>query len=205
MKGRSQIERRGPGRPPSNRSHDAIMKSVAKLLRTKGIQGLTVDAVVADAKVSKATVYRLWESKEAVAIDAILRILNTEIVTPDTGSTKEDFRSLMTQFSEVLHQGGLGYTYMSLLIGAQQDNRIEDIHRRLFYERRNVFYGIVDKGIARGELKSNVDRDLVSDMLFGPIMLRLITGVKRIDRQMIESVLETVYGGISVRPRIPSN
>jgi AcrR family transcriptional regulator len=187
---------RGRGRPPSTRSHDAIIDAVAKILRVQGLQGLTVDAVVAEAKVSKATVYRLWESKSAVAIDAILRILNTEIETPDTGSALDDFRSLMQQFAKVLQRGDLGYTYISLLIEAQQNHKIDGIHQRLFRERRSVFYSVVERAILRREVSSELDRDLLSDMLFGPIVLRLITGVKEVDDEMIEHVLSIVYRGI---------
>jgi hypothetical protein len=52
----------------------------------QGLQGLTVGAVVAEAKVSKSTVYRLQEAKSAVDMDAILMFLNTGIETPDTES-----------------------------------------------------------------------------------------------------------------------
>lgn len=194
--GKTPGAQRGRGRPPTSRARDAILSAAAHLLRTGGLTALTVDAVVAEAKVSKGTVYRLWESKSAVAIDAILKILNTEIDSPQSGSAKEDFRSLMRQFANVLQRGDLGYTYISLLIEAQQDDRIEDIHRRLFRERRNMFYNIVDRGGERGEISKHIDRDLVSDMLFGPIVLRLITGVKEIDDEMIESVLSIVYNGI---------
>jgi AcrR family transcriptional regulator len=192
-------KQRGRGRPPSTRSHDAIIDAVARILRAQGLHGLTVDSVVAEAKVSKGTVYRLWDSKSAVAIDAILKILNTEIETPDTGSALKDFRSLMRQFAEVLQRGGLGYTYISLLIEAQQNHMINGIHQRLFRERRNVFYSVVEKAIARGELSGDLDRDLLSDMLFGPIVLRLITGVKEIDEEMIEHVLSIVCRGVFSR------
>ncbi|MBX9451539.1 MAG: TetR/AcrR family transcriptional regulator [Mesorhizobium sp.] len=185
------------GRPRSRRSRDAILDAAAHLLRQGGLPALTVDAVVAHARVSKGTVYRIWESKSAVAIDAILGVLNREIVTPDTGSSREDFRALMLQFADVLQRGGLGYTYMSLLIEAQQDNSIASAHRRLFRERRKVFFDVVASGIDRGELPANLDRDLLSDMLFGPIVLRLMTGVGQIDDAMIEATLETVYRGAS--------
>lgn len=188
------------GRPPSNRSQEAILAAAGELLREGGLAALTVDAVVAQAKVSKGTVYRLWDTKSAIAIDAILRVLNREIITPDTGSAKEDFRALMRQFADVLQRGGLGYTYISLLIEAQQDNRIADIHQRLFRERRSVFFKVVAKGIQRGELPPDVDNDLLSDMLFGPTVLRLVTGVGKVDSSMIDVTLEVVYRGLSTSP-----
>jgi AcrR family transcriptional regulator len=187
---------RRPGRPRSNRSHQAIMAAVARLLRTNGLQGLTVDAVVADARVSKGTVYRWWESKHAVAMDAILRIFNEELLTPDTGSAIGDFRSLMTQFAATLQNGGLGYTYISLLVEAQQNNRIDEFHGRFFAERREVLHRIIRKGVARGDLAAHTDADLIVDILFGPIIFRLLTGLHKVNDEMIDGILEAVSEGI---------
>lgn len=162
-----------------------------------GLQGLTVDAVVADARVSKGTVYRWWDSKHALAMDAILRIFNEELDIPDTGSVIEDFRFFMKQFTEVLQRGGLGYTYVSLLMEAQQDRRIEDLHQRCFYKRRKVLYKIIQRGIERGELKSQLDRDLIVDQLFGSIVFRLLTSMGAIDDAMIDGLLITVSDGLA--------
>ena len=134
--------------------------------------------MVADARVSKGTVYRWWESKHSVAMDAILRIFNSELKVPDTGSTIEDFRSLMKQFATVLQNGGLGYTYVTLLVEAQQNQRIEEFHRRFFAERREVLYEI-PQGHQKGEMTAQADPDLIVDVLFGPIIFRLLTGLRR--------------------------
>jgi AcrR family transcriptional regulator len=189
-------EKRGPGRPRSSRSHEAILKAVGRILRTHGLQGLTVDAVVSDARVSKGTVYRWWESKHAVAMDAILRIFNAELQTPDTGSTIEDFRSLMKQFAALLQSDGLGYTYVTLLVDAQQNQRIEEFHRRFFAERREVLYGIIHRGVSKGELIAQADPDLIVDILFGPIIFRLLTGLHAIDEEMIDDILAAVSRGL---------
>jgi AcrR family transcriptional regulator len=196
-------DQRRRGRPRSSRSHEAILAAVGRLLRKHGLPGLTVDAVVADARVSKGTVYRWWESKQAVAMDAILRIFNAELKAPDTGSTIEDFRSLMTQFAAVLQSGGLGYTYVSLLVEAQQSQRIEEFHQRFFIERREVLYTIIRRGIRRGELTAQADPDLIVDVLFGPIIFRLLTGLGTIDGDMINGILATAFQGLTPSARDP--
>lgn len=196
---------RRPGRPPSGRSQKAIMTAVIRLLRTNGLAGLTVDAVVAEARVSKGTVYRWWESKHSVAMDAILRIFNEELLTPDTGSAINDFRSLMTQFAAILQNGGLGYTYVSLLVEAQQNNRIEEFHSRFFAERRQVLHSIIRSGIARGDLAAHTDADLIVDVLFGPLIFRLLTGLHAVDDAMIEGILTTVSYGILVQAPAPKS
>lgn len=194
-------DQRRRGRPRSSRSHEAILAAVGRLLRKHGLPGLTVDAVVADARVSKGTVYRWWESKHAVAMDAILRIFNAELKVPDTGSTIEDLRSLMKQFAAVLQSGGLGYTYVTLLVEAQQSQRIEEFHQRFFVERREVLYTIIRRGVRKGELTAQANPDLIVDVLFGPIIFRLLTGLRAIDDEMIDGILSTAFHGLTPSAR----
>ncbi|PVE22954.1 hypothetical protein DC522_18380 [Microvirga sp. KLBC 81] len=196
-------DQRRRGRPRSSRSHEAILAAVGRLLRKHGLPGLTVDAVVADARVSKGTVYRWWVSKHSVAMDAILRIFNSELKVPDTGSTIEDLRSLMKQFATVLQNGGLGYTYVTLLVEAQQNQRIEEFHQRFFVERREVLYEIIRKGIKKGEITAQADPDLIVDVLFGPIIFRLLTGLRTIDDRMINDILATAFHGLTPSARDP--
>jgi hypothetical protein len=63
--------------------------------------------------------------------------------------------------------------------------------------KRSVFYSVLGRAILRGEVSSEMDGDLLSDVLFGPIVLRLITGVRDIDNKMIYHVLPMAYRGIS--------
>ncbi|MCM2498749.1 TetR/AcrR family transcriptional regulator [Neorhizobium galegae] len=189
------MKERKLGRPRSSESHEAILSAVGAVLRAKGLQGLTLDTVIADAKVSKATIYRRWDSMNTLAMDAILQIFNSELRVPETGSAVNDLRSLMRQFAAVLQNGGLGYTYVSLLVAAQQSHTIEQLHERFFSARRKVFYEIIRRGVKAGEFPADVDPDLINDVLFGPIIFRLLTGLKPIDDDMISSVLEIVSQG----------
>jgi AcrR family transcriptional regulator len=181
-----------PGRPRSDRAQQAILHAAAKLLRKYGLQGLTVDAVVAEARVSKTTVYRWWGSKHTVAMDAILQIFNEELDTPDTGSVHADLYDLMKQFARVLQTDGLGYIYVSLLVEAQQNAEIEEFHRRFFTERRAILHGIIQRGVTRQELAATSDADFIADALFGPIIFRLLTGIRKVDDTMIGGLLDSV-------------
>ncbi len=194
------IPARRPGRPRSDRAQKAILDAVARLLRTRGLQGLTVDAVVAEAHVSKTTVYRWWGSKHTVAMDAILQIFNEELKVPDTGKLADDLYMLMVQFAAVLQTGGLGYIYVSLLVEAQQSARIDEFHQRFFSRRRVLLHRIIRRGIARGELAATTDPDLVADALFGPIIFRLLTGIRKVDDGMIADILASVLRGMSRDP-----
>lgn len=82
--------RRSPGRPRDASREKAILVETLALLGELGFSGLTVDAVVARAKVSKATIYRRWATKEELAI-AAFDLLPLIEVPADRQSRKRDF------------------------------------------------------------------------------------------------------------------
>lgn len=55
---------------------DAIVSSVNRLLAEKGFEAMTVDEVAADVGVAKASLYKHFASKEALAAAAMVRVLD---------------------------------------------------------------------------------------------------------------------------------
>ena len=55
---------------------DAIVVAVNRLLAEKGFEAMTVDAVAAVVGIAKASLYKHFESKEALAAAAMVRVLD---------------------------------------------------------------------------------------------------------------------------------
>lgn len=76
---------RGPAR------EEAICAAVMELLAEVSYDALTVDAVAARAKASKATIYRRWAGKDALVVDVLHReFLGDGRLPEDTGSLRGD-------------------------------------------------------------------------------------------------------------------
>src|SRR6476659_4945649 len=70
---------------------DAICTAVMDLLVEGSFEGLTVDAVAAKAKASKATIYRRWSGRDDLVLDVLRREFLGDGRTPvDTGSLRGD-------------------------------------------------------------------------------------------------------------------
>jgi AcrR family transcriptional regulator len=69
---RQRPRSRAPGRPRSAASRDAILKAAYQILNEGGFAGFTVEGVAARAGAGKATIYRWWQSKGTLAIEAFL-------------------------------------------------------------------------------------------------------------------------------------
>src|SRR5687768_1506454 len=77
------------GRPRRADAGAAIIRATIELLQELGVAGLSMDLLAQRAGVGKATIYRRWDSKEAVILHA-LRMSDTPIPTPDEGSLRAD-------------------------------------------------------------------------------------------------------------------
>src|ERR1700692_3958140 len=83
---------RARGRPRSEKHRDAVLAAAMELMQEDDLRRASIDRISARSGVSKATIYKWWPNRTAVAIDAFLHQMMTEAPVPDTGSAGEDFR-----------------------------------------------------------------------------------------------------------------
>src|SRR5947209_19264200 len=158
--------RRAPGRPRSQDARRAILRSTLKLLQETGFPDLTIEAIAAAADVGKATVYRWWPSKAALVADAFSSSADEELRFPDTGSVRSDVSIQMKHLVRVL-RGRRGRIVAALIGGGQSDPELIQAFRdRFMTPRRQEAYGILRRGIARGELRKDLNLDLALDTLY---------------------------------------
>src|SRR4029077_18672157 len=78
------------GRPRSERAHQAILTAARELLIEKGFAAMRLEHVAARAGVGKATIYRRWASKEALAQDLLSNLAEPHIAVAGSGNTRAD-------------------------------------------------------------------------------------------------------------------
>jgi len=71
-----------------------IFDATLQVLEEVGYDRLTMDAVASAARASKATLYRRWNGKVALVIDALISQKGQPVV-PDTGTLRGDLHSLL--------------------------------------------------------------------------------------------------------------
>src|SRR5215472_2181869 len=144
--------KRPPGRPRSEHARSAILGSTLRLLEQTGFDGLSIEAIAADANVGKATVYRWWPNKGALVADAFSSSVRKQLLFPDTGSVYSDISLQMTHLVQLM-QSRQGQIVAALIGGGQTDPELIDAFRERFVRpRRMEAYQTLRKGIDRGEL-----------------------------------------------------
>jgi AcrR family transcriptional regulator len=169
-------QNRARGRPRSEERRVAVLKAAMELIQEDDLRRASIDRISQRSKVSRATIYKWWPNKTAVAIDAFLNQMMVDAPVPDTGSAAEDFRLTLRGIMR-FYSGPLGAIYAQL-IGESQfyPTERERIRTHQVNVRRAAVRKIWDRGVARGELDPNLDPEVALDLIFGPAMYRRATG-----------------------------
>ncbi len=189
----SQVTRR-PGRPRSERATAAILRAASELLDSRGLDGLSVDAIAARAGVSKATIYRWWPNKAAIVMDAVLNVTAPQIHFPDTGSAREDLRRQMRSVVRLFTKTATGRALVALIAQSQHDPATATaLHERFIDPRRTTAGNVLRRGIARGELRPDLDVDTAIDTLYGALYYRLLVSGDPLTPHYVDRVIDHIY------------
>ena len=186
-----------PGRPRSGRSRSAVLRAASELIHEVGVRAMTTDEIARRSGVSKATIYRWWPNKYAVAVEAFLSEMGTKSPDPDTGSAEEDFRRALRGLIR-FYRSKSGRAYAQLIGEAQFDPDIGvQLRDQLIASRRGMMHAILDRGIARGELRPDVDKEAAIDLIFGPAMYRLVAGHAPLNGRAADAIVHAAMCGLA--------
>jgi AcrR family transcriptional regulator len=195
QRGGGERRKRSPGRPRSEQARLAILRSTLQLLGENGFSDLTIEDVAAHASVGKATVYRWWPNKAALIADAFASSTTRRLHFPDTGSVRTDMSQQMRQVVKVF-RSRRGRIVSAILGGGQSDrDLIAAFRERFLWPRRREAYATLRRGIARGELRKDVDMDLLLDSLYGPIYMRFLIKHDKLTPDFVDQLCELVLRG----------
>ena len=195
--GKNDQSRARPGRPRSEESRLAVLRATSALMLEVGLRAMTTEAIAARSGASKATIYKWWPNKYAVAVEAFLSAMFAESADPDTGSAREDFRRVLRGMMR-FYASPSGRVFAQLVGEAQFDPQVAvELRDRLVGSRRELVRAIWDRGVARGELRGDVDPEVAIDLVFGPAMYRLVAGHAPLDDTAADAIVDLAMGGLT--------
>lgn len=164
------------------------MKQAAlETLATHGFSGLTLEKICERARVPRATFYRRWATPMEAVGEAFSEAFHFDAL-PDTGDIVRDLILFSQDMLELYNDPVLG-ACMSFLI---PEGRVRpDLSERFaedFKKRRAHNRQVVERAIARGQIKAVIDPDLVIDVLSGLAMNNYATR-RPVTEEMLELVI----------------
>jgi AcrR family transcriptional regulator len=188
----SPAEPRGPGRPRSEKARKAVIRTTLKLLERVGFHELSIEAVAARAGVGKATVYRWWANKAELVIAAFASAVDEELRFPPGNQILESIHQQMKRWV-VIFQSPLGQIVATVVGAGQSDPEILKAFRAHWVEpRRKEARSLICHAMKNGEIRSDLDPDMMLDMFYGPLYLRLVLKHAPLDENFVNTIFALV-------------
>ncbi len=188
------------GRPRSVAAEAAVIAAATAMMEEMLPAAITADAIAKRAGVSKATLYKWWPTKTHVIMDAILQRMTVAIPLPDTGTAHGDFTETMLQFVRFHTQTAFGRAVIHLFAEGLADPSIMQVYNeRYLWPRRLAMLTLWERGVARGEIRADIDPHLGLDLLYGPLTARYFSQLFPIDEAMARATVDTVFSGLMPR------
>jgi AcrR family transcriptional regulator len=186
------------GRPRSERAHQAILTAARQLLMEEGFAAMRLEKVAARAGVGKATIYRRWGSKEELAQELLTQLAAPHIAVADSGNTRDELLAAVTNPMRAVSETDFGPVIRALLSQIASNPSLGDPFRATVVEaRRAEITRLIERGIARGDLRTDADAEVATELLVGPVYFRLMFGgVLNLD--FAERVVDSVMRGYTV-------
>ncbi|MEU9349501.1 TetR/AcrR family transcriptional regulator [Streptomyces griseoloalbus] len=186
------------GRPRSEAVERAIIEAVMRLLE-EGVPlaELSIERIARTAGVGKATIYRRWSGKEELFVDVMRAAEPPNPELPGT-SMRDDLVALL----ESLRRRGLAGRTAAILhnVHAQMKsspNLWAAYHNTVILPRRRIGLDVLRRGRENGELRADVDIELLNDIVVGPVLVRTVMRPDAdLPDDLAERVVDTLLQGL---------
>ncbi len=201
MATRQNVKRTPPKRRPARtagrgaRVVAEILQATADELARVGYAALRVEDVARAAGVNKTTVYRRWPTKMDLVAAALQQERERSLVTPDTGSVREDLRIMLRAFAE-RGRTPLARAWLSEL----GNTEVRSIMRGFRHNFESQWVAVVARGMARGELPPDTSPLFLIEIVVAPITGRLVRGEELPTDEFCAQVIDLVLAGATASP-----
>ncbi len=184
------------GRPRDPRIDAAVLDATLAVLDESGYGRLTLEEVARHAGTTKPAIYRRWPSRQQLVLAALgLRLGDAR--APDTGCTLCDLDESLKVFVAAFQR------MPPDVIGPLFADCVDDRELRaafmttLFDPPRAAVKETLDRAHARGDLRDDVDRELILDLIGSLVHYRALFGHATTSNAEIERAVEALLQGIA--------
>ena len=191
---------RPPGRPRSEATRTAILSTASQLLETEPYPRISIERIAAEAKVGKQSIYRWWDSKADVLLEAYTEKTLRRIPIGDrTGNAFRDLEALLKSFFVATREPAVSKTIRSLIAEAQHDAEFREKFKGVFVAtRRAMIRDVLKSGLDNGQVRRDLDIDLTIDIIYGAFWYRLLSGnVEGLDDAFAKGIVTTLQPGLA--------
>lgn len=192
------------GRPRDPLIEEAILRAAHRRLAVDGYSRMTIGDVAADAGVTRPTVYRRWESKHDLVVDALDHAFRAEqAAAPPVDLDRVTARQAIIEVVRRLDlrppdRTGIMLVGHVLAEAEHNPELLELVRTHAVWPRRRLLLDTLHALQKRGELRPDLDVDAVADMCVGSYYAAFVRGGQ--DDKLPARVVDTLWPAIATRP-----
>ncbi len=157
---------------------DAIHAAVFDELTAVGYAGFTIESVAARAQTGKASIYRRWQTKQDLVLDAFCARFggSDEIVEGmlgDEATTRDLLLQLGLRISELSGQAAEAVRAVAWEV-TRDAGLAAAVEEQVHCPKRAALVELLRRGVARGEVRADAACELYADVLPALLTYRVI-------------------------------
>src|SRR5882724_10540664 len=160
-------------RPRSAQAHKKVLDAAVLLFSERGIDATSMDAVAERSGVSKATIYKHWQDKDALALEALSLMFGLEEEPPrfDSGDLRQDLVDALTYQPAPERQKMKNRVMPHVMAYAARNRKFGEQWRELMIERPQTrLTNLIKRGIAQRKLVEDINLNTGLALLLGPML-----------------------------------
>ena len=178
-----------------------ILDAALALLARVGYDRMTMDAVAAEAKAGKATLYRRWSTKASLVVDALLRSKQAlQAPAVDTGSLREDLIAMSCAEGGLTDQQSSGVMAGVITALHHDPDFALEFRTRVVHPKLETTRALFERARERGEIAADLDLDLLAPALAGIVLHRSFVLGLDADERTVAQVVDQIILPAATRP-----
>ena len=177
------------------RSKAAVLRATAELLIEQGSAGVTIEGIAERSGVAKTTIYRHWKSRSQLIFDGFESLFRPVTQLPHEGTMREQLEALLGGLMRGLTQSEWAPAVTALIEAGDRDAELRQLVHDFLVVRMEHGRSALRAGVARGELREDLDVDVALSLLVGPVFYRRLVSRERLDDGFVETVVREFLAG----------
>ncbi|PRD40583.1 TetR family transcriptional regulator [Phyllobacterium phragmitis] len=174
----------------------ALFRALFEEWAKTGYAAVSLERVAARAGAGKAAIYRRWPSKLEFACEAIRSVEVMRLGSTDQGSLQADISEYLRATRAVLRHPLVRRIIPDLVAERLRSNELSTMLDGIAEARRQFGHRLLDRAIARNELRADLDRELALDLLFAPLYSRIIVRGKSFTKAELDRLGNALHAAV---------
>lgn len=177
------------GRPRSDAAAAAVLAAAYRLTAERGLRGATLDAIAAESGVSKVTIYKWWNGRTLLLIDAFLEQATRLLPLRADIDPVRAITLHATRYVKAL-KGEFGDVQRAVLAECMTEGGGENLfYERYLRSRRKLGCEIIARGQREGSVRAGEPPETLYDRIYGPIFYRFLLGLPKLDQAFVQTLV----------------